>query len=274
MYDWVRALLDPTDISQSTPGPKKQSTQPHITPPPKFDLPPPPAEFTTEPRSTRTRSRRSASPTKAATSRSSARSGKHRRAAHDDGATESLQSSLDASANIVESETIEETVETEVSVNGDVKPSEATKPRKSKKAAAATPSEAPPAEDEKVPVNGESTEDVKDVEAEADASTGEPSLLPELPPDANPKTLLAEAKEMVEKAKENLSTEDGPAEPSTEKAATKRKTDDLSEDEKGGPASEEQAQRAKRAKVLEDKLKRERVRNRALVGVTAALAIA
>jgi hypothetical protein len=36
----------------------------------------------------------------------------------------------------------------------------------------------------------------------------------------------------------------------------------------------EAAQRAKKAKVLEDKLKRERVRNRALFGVSAAFALA
>ncbi|BDD62751.1 hypothetical protein MPDQ_006143 [Monascus purpureus] len=262
MYDWVRALLDPTEIIQS---PSKQ-----ITSPPKFELPP--LDTAPElPPSTRTRSRRSASPSKRpASPRKSrqTRAAKEASSAAASAATETLQSTLNASATTAESETIEETAKIEVKVNGEEKP----KPRKSGAWAAR---KAAPKKEEEIKVNGESAEEAEDAEAaKATVSTDEPSLLPELPPEANPEALLAEAKKMVEKAKEDLEVKGEAADSSAKKQATKRKTEDLTEDEEDEKSSEDRAQRVKRAKILEEKLKRERVRNRALVGVTAALAIA
>ena len=117
------------------------------------------------------------------------------------------------------------------------------------------------------PIKETGVED-KEGEANKPAAESEPAaapLLPELPPEADPTKLISEAKEMVESAKEAQSAaEQPPAE-----TGTKRKTE-----VEEGENDEQNSERVKRAKLLEDKLKRERVRTRALFGVTAALAVA
>lgn len=97
------------------------------------------------------------------------------------------------------------------------------------------------------------------------------SLLPDAPSAEDTEKMIAKAKEMVEEAAKLQSTEEEPV-PSSTKAAKKRNIEEaLSDDEED---EEAKTLRTKRAKVLEEKLKRERVRNRALVGVTAAFALA
>jgi hypothetical protein len=91
-----------------------------------------------------------------------------------------------------------------------------------------------------------------------------PSGSPQLPLPDDTEKMLETAKRMVEEAK----ALDG--EPST-KAARKRKAEEVETDDID---AELPVQPAKKAKVLEEKLKREKVRTRALVGVTATLAIA
>jgi hypothetical protein len=95
-----------------------------------------------------------------------------------------------------------------------------------------------------------------------------PVSLPGAPSAEETQAMIAKAKEMVQEA---VKLNEGPGESSA--AAKKRKTDEaeLGEDEED---EEARTLRTKRAKVLEEKLKRERVRNRALVGVTAAFALA
>ncbi|KLJ09718.1 hypothetical protein EMPG_14858 [Blastomyces silverae] len=128
-----------------------------------------------------------------------------------------------------------------------------------------------------------------------------PRILPEVNPAEDSERMLAEAKKMVADAakldnnKNGEEEEEQKAEPSSsppspskkrDMAIRKRKAEEVAasaeeegvEDSSDAAAAAEAdatpAQPAKRARVLEDKLRRERVRNRALVGVTATLALA
>ncbi|KAF5015126.1 hypothetical protein F66182_13647, partial [Fusarium sp. NRRL 66182] len=262
MLDWVRALLDSTDIIQTPASSKKP-----ITPPPKFEMPP--LETLTELNPTsRTRSRRSASPAtssprKTASPRKSRapRATKESSVAATTAASASLQAALDgaAEANDEPNGTAEDT-DAAAAETIEIKP----KKSRSKKQAAV---------DEKVTVNVESTTEVKgDIETTQTNVTVEmPVTLPDLPPAEDTQAMIAQAQKMVEEANK-LQDQDVTAESSSPKAAKKRKSDEVEEDEEetaGNPA-----QPTKKARVLEDKLRKERVRNRALVGVTAALTLA
>ena len=112
--------------------------------------------------------------------------------------------------------------------------------------------------DSRVDVNGDTETTYTNVIVEMPAGS------PELPLPEDTEQMLETAKRMVEEAK----ALDG--EPST-KVARKRKVEEVETDDID---AELPVQPAKKAKVLEEKLKREKVRTRALVGVTATLAIA
>jgi hypothetical protein len=240
MYNWVRALLDPSEISQSPATTKK-----HISPPPKFDqfpgkpiLPPPSGKKGPKARSTRSASpSKIASPSKKVNSAASPRKPKQTKAAREanlanaNAASAALQSALDDAASTVEpesvnGETVEETVKVEVDSN--------------------------------VEVNGGTETTHTNVFVEMPA--GSPGL--PLPEDAE--KMLETAKQMVEEARA-LERETSP------RATRKRKVEEVDPEELDADLP---AQPAKKAKVLEEKLKREKVRTRALVGVTATLAIA
>jgi hypothetical protein len=89
-----------------------------------------------------------------------------------------------------------------------------------------------------------------------------PAGSPELPLPEDTEKMLETAKRMVEEAK---TLESSP------KISRKRKAADP---EPSDIDAELPAQPAKKARVLEEKLKREKVRTRAVLGVTATLAIA
>ncbi|KAF7158245.1 hypothetical protein CNMCM5623_003014 [Aspergillus felis] len=268
MYDWVRALLDPTEIPQT---PKKQ-----ITPPPKFELPPIEAPTQLSAPSQRTRRGRSASPSKRATT--SPRKPRKTRAAKEASAEEasaasaSLQNALDMTASTADAGSANGTVEP--SVEEYVEEKGATKPTLRKRVAAIR--EEDEGEEEKVKVDIKTTADtVDDVRTtQTTISVEMPVSLPEAPSAEDTEKMIAKAKEMVEEAIKVQATEGEQPEASSPKGAKKRKTDVLSEDEEDDETRAASALRAKRAKVLEEKLKRERVRNRALVGVTAVFALA
>lgn len=298
MYDWVRALLDPTDIVQSPSSAKKQ-----ITPPPKFEMPEDSATM-------QRRSRRSVSPSKKPTS---PRKSRQARTTKDVPATpsttaanDSLQKALEVTASTVEAElpngVIETVEDTEIKMNGS--PEKKPRGRKSKKAlaeaaaaeaaveaAADAEAEDVTPEDAKEAKKSEKSEkkktkDTKDKEAQlevtASTDTAEDSkttqttvsldipLLSEVPSAAETEEMIAKAKEMVEDAIKTQQAEGVPTPSSSAKVTKKRKPVDDEDEE----TSAESAQRAKKARVLEDKLKRERVRNRALFGVSAAFALA
>ncbi|KAL4943252.1 hypothetical protein BDV06DRAFT_141593 [Aspergillus oleicola] len=268
MYDWVRALLDPAEIIQSPSSAKKQ-----ITPPPKFDLPPIQAPEALAP-SYRSRSRRSASPSKKiATPRKTrqTKAQKEAAAAATSEANATLQSALDDTVSNADGE-----------VNGDVLPSVEEReevvteevevsPVKGKKSAAKTRKQAAAAEEDadekvKIDIKSDATEGTGVQKAQTTISVEMPISLPQPPTAEETQEMIAKAKEMV---KEAVKVQ----EPAESSAAAKKRGAEEAElsDEEDEEAKE---LRTKRAKILEEKLKRERVRNRALVGVTAAFAFA
>ncbi|EPS32594.1 hypothetical protein PDE_07554 [Penicillium oxalicum 114-2] len=298
MYDWVRALLDPTDILQSPSSAKKQ-----ITPPPRFDLP------MDEPTLTR-RSRRSVSPSKKPTSPRKSRTA---RSAKDvlstpstDAANSSLQEALELTASIeaaasssVPPVVLEEVEVTEIAVQGSPEKKRGRKPKKvsseggdqkeevktkePEEEGTVEKAEKPKAdkkEKKKVEKKKDTVEEpVSDAIAPApatdDAHTNTftldmPISLPEVPSAAETQEMIAKAKEMVEDAIKSQAGGSVEVPPSVT-VTKKRKTVEEDEDEE---TAAEASQRAKKAKVLEEKLKRERVRNRALFGVSAAFALA
>jgi hypothetical protein len=231
LSEWIRALLDPSDITQ-TPGSAKK---PAIAAPPKFHLPlskiklPPPSAKKTP----RSRSTRSASPSKIVSPTKSARASpvkkrttkKEREAAmaNAEAASETLHAALNDAASIVEEST--------PTLDGD-------KVKVERKQSADTTG------------NHETTHTTITVE------------VPALPRPADTEKMLETAKRMVEEAK---ALEGSP------KISRKRKVEEVE------PSDIDAAlpvQPAKKAKVLEEKLKREKVRTRALVGVAATLTIA
>ncbi|QKX58477.1 uncharacterized protein TRUGW13939_05601 [Talaromyces rugulosus] len=271
MFDWVRALLDSTEIIQSPAGSKKP-----ITPPPKFDIPPS-VESAEEPvPSTRTRSRRSASPTKFSSPKKNASPRKSRatRAAQDSSAaaTNAASATLQAALNgSVENESVDEsndaatseqpeTAEKDEKDEKEAKDVKDAKPKKSSRSKKQAPA---PTE---VKVNAQPAAEIKD-DVEVNVSVELPVSLSDLPPAENTEQMIAEAKKMVEEATKQ-EEDDTAAEASSSK---KRKSDEVEEEEDKTQAT---GQPTKKARVLEDKLKKERVRNRALVGVTATLALA
>ena len=86
----------------------------------------------------------------------------------------------------------------------------------------------------------------------------------QLPMPESPEEMIKTAKKMVDEAKK-LDGANG-------SSSSKRKAEELDEDDDDEQGDGE-LQPAKRARLAEQKLKRERVRNRALVGVAATLAI-
>lgn len=270
MVDWVRALLDASEIVQSPASAKKL-----ISPPPKFEMPPLDAAALLPPPSTRGgRSRRSASPSKIASPKKAAGSSRRGRqtkamkeanAASANAANASLQSALDSAASAAGSE---EKVEESVTANGEHSEEVTNGVEKVGK-------EEPDGEaellSEKVKVDVQTTVDAAQHTEKTDVSVEMPVGLPELPIPEDTEEMISKAKEMVAEANKLQEAE---ASSSSPKESKKRKTDVSVEDGEPGDATDTPAQPAKKAKVLEDRLRRERVRNRALVGVTATLALA
>ena len=119
---------------------------------------------------------------------------------------------------------------------------------------------------ETVKVDVEST-----VEAKGDTETTTtnvkiemPKSSPDLPLPQSPEAMIETAKKMVDEAKK---LDKGAGSPKA-----KRKAEDLDDDDEDDIKKHESAP-VKRARLAEQKLKKERVRNRALVGVAATLAI-
>lgn len=245
---WIRALLDPTDIMQS-PAAKKP-----IAEPPKFELPldlavkiPLPREIKTP----RSRSTRSMSPAKGLApvpaSMTKTKSPRKRQTkaqkeasiAQANAASASLQSTLDDAASVAEVEA----EESEVSKDIVSEPSSAV-------------------DQVRVEVD-QAVELTNGTEVtHTNVTVSMPAGLPELPLPEDTEAMLEKAKQMVEEAK---ALEGSP------KLTRKRKVEEV---EPSDIDKELPAQPAKKARVLEEKLKRERVRTRALVGVGAMLGIA
>ncbi|ETN45182.1 uncharacterized protein HMPREF1541_10059 [Cyphellophora europaea CBS 101466] len=250
LTQWIRALLDPTDISQSPSSAKKQ-----INAPPKFEAPldmdkvklPPPGR--TPGRGSRRL--RSASPSKIASPVKSKASPRKRQtsqnkaqeeaaAASTTAASAALQSALDDAVSIAGAESVstdqpQETPATSPSLMGESVKVEV---------------------DQEVEVKGNTETTHTNVTVEMPAGS------PELPLPQDTEQMLETAKRMVEEAKE-LET--------SPKVTRKRKVEEV---EPSDLDAELPQQPAKKARVLEESLKREKVRNRALFGVAATLTVA
>ena len=245
MYNWVRALLDPEEISQGTASAKK-----HISPPPKFELPDekpmlaPPAPTPSK----AARARRSASPSKIASPTKKVASPRKR--------TTKAMKEANAAAAAEANETLQAALDTAASEPPVSEP------------ASSEPPEPAVSPDEKVKIEVEtSTSEQNGVETTTtNVSVEMPAGSAELPLPEDTEKMIEQAKQMVEEARKLESEGNGEA-----KVSKKRKAEEGTEDDLDGALP---VQPAKKAKVLEEKLRREKVRNRALVGVTATLAIA
>jgi hypothetical protein len=295
MYDWVRALLDPTDIVQSPSSAKKQ-----ITPPPKFEIP------EDEPEMSQRRRGRSASPSKQSPRKSrTTRVGKDVMGTPStNAANASLHSALEITASGMDTETVPELapVQGETQVKSTGSPEKKPRSRKTKSASTAEPEEEVKEEEKetkekkkeekkaekkaekKTEKKIEKKNEVKDKEekavpsVEVDAPEGVkttqttvsldmPISLPEVPSAAETEAMIAQAKGMVEDAIKAQAG--GATESESVKVIKKRKPEEDDEE-----TSAESTQRAKKAKVLENKLREERVRNRSIFGVSVAFALA
>lgn len=257
MRPWIEALLDPAPIEKGTTKDKHNT---HISMPPKFDinkvsssavvLPP-----TSALRPTRARSSRSASPSKIATpSRKMASPRKSRSTRAAKAATpkaeEIFETSTSAASsalqNVIENgTTVSESVASE-SINGEVKDADTVRIEVQ----------------ETVEQNGEVETTMTNVKIDV------PADHPELPEPEDPAKMIEEAKRMVQEA----SKLDGGV---TKGAKSKRKADDLSKDEndptEGRP--ERPVKLARTVSTTEQKLAKEKVTRRALVGLGVMAAI-
>ena len=250
---WIRALLDPAEISVTNSA---DSPQKNIKAPPRFDLtigqpmfaPPTPSSIPSSlPRSTR--GRRSASPSKKRAIASPRK--KTSRA--------SAQSSVST-----DSPSVKEEAEHVNGVSNEDDASTATKDD-----VQIEQIEKEEANDEEPKVQVKVDQDVKVFKG---VETTHTSVELELPADHLPSAeeaarLVAEAKEMVKAAAESVAA----AEPSKKRKADQITTGDDAEEENTDAAASEEP-RAKRAKT-EVELRKERVRNRALIGISATLAV-
>lgn len=237
---WIKALLDNTPIETN---PTKEATPKTISPPPKFLMP---QESLTAPTPTRGRPRRSASPSKIASPRkiASTRSRKAKSESVKSGSVEPV--SVQAASKSLEE-----------ALNGPIKESDAP--------AAEEVKEEPVVRvhvDTDVEVKGDVETTHTHVEVEMPAGS------PELPLPEDTAAMIEKAKEMVEAAVKGQN-QNGDIVTSQK---SKRKAEEIEEDETEESAVV--AAPAKKAKTTATtELKKERIKTRALLGISATLAL-
>jgi hypothetical protein len=242
LNQWIRALLDPAEVTQNS-----SSRHSPIASPPKFDMPAGKTKLPAPTKTPRSRATRSSSPTKATSTPAKAKASPRKRQtkaqkeaniADANAASATLQSALDDAASVAGTDT---KADSPVLTSTSVAPQDET---------------VTVAVDQSVEVDG--TTETTHTNVTVEMPAGSPDLA--LPEDTE--QMLETARKMVEEAK---TLESSP------KISRKRKTQDP---EPSDIDAELPAQPAKKARVLEEKLKREKVRTRAVLGVTATLAIA
>ena len=238
IYPWIKALLDDTPIE----------INPTLDLTPRSSIAPPeslmPQKELTAPTPTRGRPRRSASPSKIASPRKVAGSTRGRKSK-----SECVEPSAKAA-----SKNMQEALRTAVA---------------EPEASSAMP-KAEAREEQVVRVNVDTEVRVKDdietththVEVEMPAGS------PDLPLPEDTEAMIAKAKEMVETAVANSN-----GAPFTNSKQSKRKADVIEEEEEE-EAVKEAATPAKKAKTEITELKKERIKTRTLLGITATLAVA
>ena len=256
---WIKALLDETPVASDD---KKA-----ISPPPKFIFT---ANGNTHwpPQGATPRGRgrpRAVSPSKMATpshkilSPRKPRATKASREANASSAREAsatLQAALDSAASRGDTESVdEEKLDGNVSVEATADEDETDEKKQ----------DGTNGDEEKVTVEVDSVVEVKgDVETtHTNVKVAMPAGSPDLPLPESTEEMIAKAKEMVEEARK--------LEGESSNGSLKRKADELDDDE--DEEKDRELQPAKKARLLEQELKKQRVRTRALIGVAATLAI-
>jgi hypothetical protein len=278
---WIQALLDPTEIPVSSGG--DSSPPKNIAAPPVFFSGQPTLAPPTPQRMTR--SRRSVSPTKSVSTRRSAASPRKRSARITASQTTASKTS-----------TASTTEETPTLANGDVPvlAPPAVLARLVADAAADADAEdvkvktlekepevvlAPVEEEPKLKVHVDQDTKVDEETGEEVTHTRVEVELPlaGAPPSAEEAArMVAEAKEMVRAAAEGLASTAAPVDASPQSTKNKRKADEIAEDETDKENSTETtlAERPKAKKVkTEVELKKERIKRRAMFGISATLAL-
>ncbi|PSN61865.1 hypothetical protein BS50DRAFT_147211 [Corynespora cassiicola Philippines] len=259
---WIEALLDPSHIEKGT----KDKNNTHIQMPPKFDInkgtPPVVLPPTSTLRPTRARSTRSASPSKVATpSRKMATPRK--RTTRKSARTETPE--------------VEEAVETKTTVSSSALQSVVENGTTDSVASESVNGEVKEPESVRIEVQ-ETVEQEGDVETTTtNVKIDVPADHPELREPEDPTKMIEEARRMVEQANKEAEVDATKAgvEVTPRRAKSKRKAEEITkgEDDEEDAADERPAKQAKTAYTVEQKLTKEKVTRRALVGLTVMAAI-
>ncbi|KAL9128682.1 MAG: hypothetical protein Q9217_002675 [Psora testacea] len=236
---WIRALLDPAPIAHTSEDPNAKS----ISPPPKFKFTAGDKAHLPPPNGTPARGARASTPKSRGRPRAGSpeKKGSPQKSAKKPRATKATKeanaaTAREASASLQASLDSAASVADSESVNG-----------------------------EKVKVGVQST-----VEKKGDIETTITNVKIEMPKDAAELPLPESPEQMIEKAKamvEEARRMDGKAGPST----SKRKAEELDDD--SDDSGDFELQPVKKARLLQEQIKKEKVRNRALIGVAATLVI-
>ena len=266
---WIKALLDESPVASDD---KKA-----ISPPPKFVFTANGNTHWTPPGATpRGRGRpRAVSPSKLATpshkiiSPRKSRTTKASREANARSAREAsatLQAALDSAASRGDTESVdEERLDGDIEATADEDEVNEKKQDEAEEKKQDVVKDEVNGNEEKVTVEVDSVVEVKgDVETtHTNVKVAMPAGSPDLPLPESTEEMIAKAKEMVEEARK--------LEGESSNGSLKRKADELDDDE--DDAKDSELQPAKRARLLEVELKKQRVRTRALIGGAATLAI-
>jgi hypothetical protein len=250
---WIKALLDNTPIEVN---PTKDGSPKPISSPPTFALLP--QENLAAPTPSRGRPRRSVSPSKIASPKKATGSTRSRKSKKEGSAepsaklaSKNLQQSLNASHEEAEARSSEAAEKAPESIQEE--------------------SETETKEEPVVRVNVDTEVEVKgDVETtHTHVEVEMPAGFADMPLPEDTEAMIAKAKEMVEAAvkSQNQIEEDGSL-----PKKSKRKAEEVEEDEEDKEEGAVVPAPAKKAKV-EVELKKERVKTRALIGISATLAL-
>ena len=238
---WIHALLDPTPISPVADDPNGKS----ISPPPRFKFTAGDKAHFPAPNGTPARSARASTPKSRGRPKAGSPEKKSspQKSTKKPRATKAMKEANAATARDV-------SASLQAALDG-----------------AASIADSESVNDDKVKVDVETT-----VEKKGDTETTTTNVKIEMPKDSaelplpeNPEQMIETAKQMVDEARQL----DGQAGPSS----SKRKAEFLDDDENTDEAGDSDLQPAKRARLLEQQIKKEKVRNRALMGVAATMVI-